>query len=163
MFVRSRSGYSCGIHFFPFRRCSESTTTIQPVKKDDAIINENIRAKEVLLIGAEGFQYRRQAHQGSAVHRMQRSSWTWFCVAPARRRPSASCMNYSKYRYEQQRQAREAKKNQHIVELKEIRLTAVIDTHDFETKLQPRRPLPRRMATKLKVSVRLPNRFGLRR
>ena len=45
-------------------------------------------------------------------------------------------MNYSKYRYEQQRKLREMKKNQRVVELKEIRLSPTIDKHDFETKLR---------------------------
>ncbi len=45
-------------------------------------------------------------------------------------------MNYSKYRYEQQRKLREMKKNQRTVELKEIRLSPTIDKHDFETKLR---------------------------
>ena len=45
-------------------------------------------------------------------------------------------MDYGKYRYEQQRHAREAKKNQKIIEVKEVRLTPVIDTHDFETKVK---------------------------
>jgi translation initiation factor IF-3 len=48
----------------------------------------------------------------------------------------AKLMDYSKYRYAQQRKLREIKKNQHIVELKEIRLSATIDTHDFDTKLK---------------------------
>ena len=45
-------------------------------------------------------------------------------------------MDYSKYRYEQQRKLREMKKNQKVVELKEIRLSPTIDKHDFETKLR---------------------------
>ncbi len=45
-------------------------------------------------------------------------------------------IDYSKYRYEQQRKLREMKKNQRVIELKEIRLSPTIDKHDFETKLR---------------------------
>ena len=44
-------------------------------------------------------------------------------------------MDYGKYRFEQSKREKEARKNQHIVETKEIRLSLNIDTHDFETKL----------------------------
>jgi translation initiation factor IF-3 len=69
-------------------------------------------------------------------------------------------MDYSKFRYEQQRKAREAKKHQKIVEVKEIRMTAVIDTHDFDTKLRNGIKFLSK-GNKLKVSVRLPYRAGL--
>jgi translation initiation factor IF-3 len=68
-------------------------------------------------------------------------------------------MDYSKYRYEQQRKAREAKKHQKVVEVKEIRMTAVIDTHDFETKLRNANKFLEK-GNKLKVTVRLPYRAG---
>ena len=45
-------------------------------------------------------------------------------------------MDYNKFRYEQQRKQREARKNQKVVEIKEIRLSPKIDVHDFETKLR---------------------------
>lgn len=80
------------------------------------------------------------------------------CVAPRSKPPVCKLMNYSKYRYEQQRKAREAKKNQKVVELKEIRMTAVIDKHDFETKLRNGNKFLSK-GNKLKVSIRLPYRF----
>ncbi len=58
------------------------------------------------------------------------------CVAPMAKPPVCRIMNYGKYRYEQQRHEREAKKNQKIVEVKEIRMTPVIDKHDFDTKVK---------------------------
>jgi translation initiation factor IF-3 len=57
-------------------------------------------------------------------------------VSPDSKPMVAKLMDYSKYRYEQQRKLREIKKNQHTVELKEIRLSPTIDKHDFDTKLK---------------------------
>jgi len=157
MFVRLRSGYSVSTFFIP--EVFEIYNNKQPMKKDDAIINENIRAKEVLLIGAEGFQYGVKSIK-EALFIASKEQLDLVLVAPGATPPVCKLMNYSKYRYEQQRQAREAKKKQHIVELKEVRLSAVIDTHDFETKLRHGVRFLQD-GDKVKVSVRLPNRFGL--
>ncbi len=80
------------------------------------------------------------------------------CVAPMAKPPVCRIMNYGKYRYEQQRHEREAKKNQKIVEIKEIRLTPVIDTHDFETKVRNARKFLEK-GDKVLVSVRLRGRM----
>ena len=66
-------------------------------------------------------------------------------------------MDYSKYRYEQQRKEREARKNQKIVEIKEIRLSPKIDVHDFETKLRNGRKFLEK-GDKLKLSIRFRGR-----
>ncbi len=58
------------------------------------------------------------------------------CVAPNAKVPVCRFMDYSKYRYELQRKAREAKKNQKVVTVKEIRMTPVISGNDFDTKLR---------------------------
>ncbi len=56
-------------------------------------------------------------------------------IAPGANPPVCKIMDYGKYRFEQSKREKEARKNQHIVETKEIRLSLNIDTHDFETKL----------------------------
>ena len=56
------------------------------------------------------------------------------CVAPNAPVPVCRLMDYSKYRYEQIKKAKEAKKNQRIIQVKEVRISPTIDTHDFETK-----------------------------
>jgi translation initiation factor IF-3 len=56
-------------------------------------------------------------------------------IAPNAAPPVCKLMDYGKYKFEQQKREKEVRKNQHIVELKEIRLSLNIDTHDFETKL----------------------------
>lgn len=130
----------------------------KPVRKDTTPINEEIRFREVLLIGADGMQYGiKPIREALAIANQE--GLDMVLVAPNAKPPVCKLMDYSKFRYEQQRKAREARKNQHIVELKEIRLTAVIDKHDFETKLRNGIKFLEK-GDKLKVSVRLPYRAG---
>lgn len=68
-------------------------------------------------------------------------------------------MDYSKFRYEQQKKAKEARRHQKIVELKEIRMTAVIEEHDFNTKLNHAQKFLKK-GNKVKATVRLPYRAG---
>lgn len=58
------------------------------------------------------------------------------CVAPKARPAVCKVVDYGKYHFEQQKKAKEAKKKQHVVEIKALRLSPVVDTHDFETKLR---------------------------
>lgn len=58
------------------------------------------------------------------------------CVAPNAPTPVCKILDYGKYRFEKQKAAKEAKKNQSFTEVKPLRLSPVIDTHDFETKLK---------------------------
>ncbi|MBU1144274.1 MAG: translation initiation factor IF-3 [Firmicutes bacterium] len=130
----------------------------KPVKRDDTLINEEIRVREVLLIGADGTQFGVKSTR-EAMYIASQEGLDLVMVAPGAKPPVCKLMDYSKFRYEQQRKAREARKNQKVVELKEIRLTAVIDTHDFETKIRNAIKFLEK-GDKLKVSVRLPYRAG---
>ena len=98
-------------------------------------MNDNIRFKEVLVIGPEGEQLgvmmRREALEKAYDYDMD-----LFCVAPNAQPPVCKIMDYEKYRFEAQKKAREAKKNQHVIEEKPLRLSPVIDIGDFETKLK---------------------------
>ena len=58
------------------------------------------------------------------------------CVAPNAQPPVCKILDYGKYRFEAQKKAKEAKKNQQVTEIKPLRLSPVIDTHDFDTKLK---------------------------
>jgi len=130
----------------------------RPIKKDEVPINEDIRFREVLLIGADGTQYGvKQTREALSIAYDQ--GYDLVLVAPSAKPPVCKLMDYRKYKYEQQRKAREAKKNQHVVDIKEIRLTAVIDTHDYETKLRNGMKFLEK-GDKLKVSVWLPYRAG---
>lgn len=149
-----------GIHFFISQEVLHIIYNInqRPVKKDETPINEEIRFKEVLLIGADGTQFGVKSTR-EALSIAQREGLDLVLVAPNAKPPVCKLMDYRKFRYEQQRKAREAKKNQRVMELKEIRLTAVIDTHDFETKLRNGLKFLEK-GDKLKVSVWLPYRAG---
>ena len=58
------------------------------------------------------------------------------CVAPNAQPPVCKILDYGKYRFEAQKKAKEAKKNQQVTEIKPLRLSPVIDTHDFDTKFK---------------------------
>lgn len=58
------------------------------------------------------------------------------CVAPNAQPPVCKILDYGKYRFEAQKKAREAKKNQQVTEIKGLRLSPVIDTNDFNTKFK---------------------------
>lgn len=78
-------------------------------------------------------------------------------IAPKATPPVCKIIDYGKYRFEQAKREKEAKKNQHIVEIKEIRLSLNIDTHDFNTKLgHAKRFLSE--GDKVKVSIRFRGR-----
>ena len=57
------------------------------------------------------------------------------CISPNAEPPVCKIMDYGKYRFEQAKREKEARKNQKVVEIKEIRMFSTIDTHDFETKV----------------------------
>lgn len=99
------------------------------------MINDEIRVKEVRLIGPGGEQLGikpiREALQIAAD-----ASLDLVNVAPTAKPPVCRIMDYGKFRYEQQKKEKEARKNQKVVELKEVRFSATIDEHDFQTKLR---------------------------
>ena len=78
-------------------------------------------------------------------------------IAPKATPPVCKIMDYGKYRFEQAKREKEAKKNQRIVEIKEIRLSLNIDTHDFETKLNHAKKFIAG-GDKVKVSIRFRGR-----
>lgn len=105
------------------------------VISNEHLINEEIRAKEVRLIGSNGEQLGikpiREALQIAADANLDLVN-----VAPAAKPPVCRIMDYGKYRYEMQKKEKEARKNQKVVDIKEVRFSATIDEHDFQTKLR---------------------------
>ena len=81
------------------------------------------------------------------------SGFDLVCVAPNAKTPVCRFMDYSKYRYEQQKRAREAKKNQTVISVKEVWITPVIGGNDFETKLKQGRKFLKE-GSKLKVTLK---------
>ncbi|MEI7027233.1 translation initiation factor IF-3 [Paenibacillus sp. y28] len=99
------------------------------------MINEEIRAKEVRLVGSDGEQIGIKSIR-DALQMAADSGLDLVNVAPTAKPPVCRIMDYGKYRYELQKKEKEARKNQKIVELKEVRFSATIDEHDFQTKLR---------------------------
>ena len=104
----------------------------------DDLVNENIRFKEIMVIGPNGEQLGTMMRR-EALEKAYDMDLDLFCVAPNAVPPVCKILDYGKYRFEQQKKAKEAKKNQHVTEVKPLRLSPVIDTHDFDTKLKQAR------------------------
>ncbi|MGI6182031.1 MAG: translation initiation factor IF-3 [Agathobaculum sp.] len=119
-------------------------------------INEEIRDKEVRLIAADGEQLGivsiQQAQQIAVEKGMDLVK-----IAPQAKPPVCKIMDYGKFRFEQAKREKEARKNQRIVEIKEIRLTPNIDIGDLNTKVKNACKFLKG-GDKVKVSVRFRGR-----
>jgi translation initiation factor IF-3 len=100
---------------------------------DTVRINEKIRADSVRLIGADGEQVGVIGLR-QALEYADRLNLDLVEVAPMANPPVVKVMDYGKYRYEQEQKAKEARKRQTTISIKEIKLRPKIDDHDFETK-----------------------------
>ena len=119
-------------------------------------INEQIRDGEVRLIGEDGSQLGIVSLR-EAMDLANERELDLVKIAPMAVPPVCKIMNYSKYRFEQAKREKEAKKNQKVVEVKEIRLSLNIDTHDFNTKLNHAKRFIG-AGNKIKVSIRFRGR-----
>ena len=104
-------------------------------KKNDADINEEIRARELRVIGAEQEQLG-IISKHEALDLATKANLDLVLIAPTANPPVAKIMDYGKFRFEQQKKVKESKKNQKVITMKEVRLSPTIDAHDFETKLR---------------------------
>ena len=119
-------------------------------------INEDIRDKEVRLIGDDGEQLgimNTEAAMDIAVEK----DLDLVKIAPGSNPPVCKIMDYGKYRFEQSKRDKEAKKNQHIVEVKEIRMSPGIGDNDFNVKLRNGQKFLRE-GDRLKVTIRFRGR-----
>jgi translation initiation factor IF-3 len=98
-------------------------------------INEEIRDREVRLIGADGAQLGVMSAREAQV-RADEAGLDLVKISPTAKPPVCKLMDYGKYRFEQAKREKEAKKNQHVVEIKEVRMSPGIDIGDFNTKLR---------------------------
>ncbi len=94
------------------------------------MVNETIRAREVRLIGVNGDQLGVKS-KAEAIQIAEEANLDVVVVSPKAKPPVAKIMDYGKYRFEQQKKKREARKKQKTVSIKEIRLSPTIDTNDF--------------------------------
>ena len=98
-------------------------------------INEEITDREVRLIGSEGEQLGIMSSE-AALKIAVEHDLDLVKIAPGSNPPVCRIMDYGKYRFEQTKKEKEAKKNQRVIEIKEIRMSPGIDTNDFNTKLK---------------------------
>ncbi len=123
------------------------------------MINESIRAKEVRVIDTDGSQLGilplKDALMAAAEKNLDLVN-----ISPNAVPPVCKIMDFGKYRFEQAKREKEARKNQKVVEVKEVRLGLSIDTHDFETKGKNAIKFLK-SGDKVKVSIRFRGReFG---
>ena len=97
-------------------------------------INEEIKAKEVRLIGADGTQLGVMSVK-DALSKAEDSNLDLVEISPQAVPPVCKIMDYGKYRFEQAKREKETKKNQKIVNIKEVKMSPSIDVHDFNTKV----------------------------
>ena len=104
------------------------------ISKKDLLINDEIREKEVRVIGADGEQLGVMS-SADALKKAEEADLDLVLIAPQGNPPVCRIMNYGKYRFEQAKREKEARKNQKQAELKEIQMSLNIDTNDFNTKV----------------------------
>lgn len=106
-----------------------------PNNVNDDLVNEKIRFKEVLVIDSDGSQLGIKMRR-EALEIAYNQNLDLLCVAPNAKPPVCKVLDYGRHRFEQQKKAKEAKKKQHVTEIKPLRLSPVIDKHDFDTKMR---------------------------
>ncbi|HIX70201.1 MULTISPECIES: translation initiation factor IF-3 [Enterococcus] len=122
----------------------------------DMMVNDGIRARELRLIDQNGEQLGVKS-KAEALAIAERSNLDVVLVAPNAKPPVARIMDYGKYRFEQQKKDREARKKQKVINIKEVRLSPTIDVNDFNTKLKNARKFLEK-GDKVKASIRFKGR-----
>ena len=122
----------------------------------ELMINEQIRDKEVRLIGENGEQLGIMSSR-EAMQLAREAELDLVKIAPTAKPPVCKIIDYGKYRYEQARKEKEAKKKQKVIEIKEVRLSPNIDTNDLNTKTSAARKFLEK-GDKVKVTLRFRGR-----
>ena len=155
-FRRENQGCDAGSFLPAFIHHFESVWRCLPIATKELQINEQIRDSEVRLIGSDGEQLgvvpTREAQRLADEKELDLVK-----IAPTATPPVCRIMDYGKYRFEQSKREKEARKNQHIVELKEVRLSLNIDVADFNTKAKHALRFLQE-GNKVKVSIRFRGR-----
>lgn len=135
---------------------NNSNKNISKKESNGDLVNENIRFQEVLVIGPNGEQLGTM-NRFAAQKKADEYGLDLYCVAPKATPPVCKIINYGKFRFEAQKKAKEAKKKQHTIEIKEIQLTPQIGLHDLETKAKAAKKFLED-GNKVKVGVRFKGR-----
>ncbi len=99
------------------------------------MINDEIQEKEIRLIGSDGEQMGLMS-SAEAQKIADEQDLDLVMISPNAKPPVCKIMDYGKYRFEQNKKVKEAKKNQHVMDVKEIRMSPGIGENDFNTKLK---------------------------
>jgi translation initiation factor IF-3 len=131
---------------------------MQPVapSKGGPRVNEDITARTVFLIGAEGEKLG-EIGTAEALAIAEEKGFDLVEVAPDAKPPVVKMMDYGKYKYEQQKKAAEARKHQKVIEIKEIKMRPNIDDHDYDVKMRAMRRFFEE-GDKVKVTLRFRGR-----
>lgn len=119
-------------------------------------INEDIRDREVRVVTDGGEQLGIMSAK-EALRKAEERNLDLVKISPNAKPPVCKIMDYGKYRFEQSKREKENRKNQRVIEIKEIRLSLNIDTHDFETKVNHAHKFLK-AGNKVKVSIRFRGR-----
>lgn len=122
----------------------------------ELMINEQIRDKEILLIGEHGEKLGIMSAR-EAFKLAQEAELDLVKIAPTAKPPVCKIIDYGKYRYELLRKEKEAKKKQKVIEIKEVRLSPNIDTNDLNTKTSAARKFLEK-GNKVKITLRFRGR-----
>ena len=126
--------FACGIfctHFVFFRRCTTISTKDLP-------INDDIKCKEVRVVGATGEQLGIMELNQAKEYAYSRDL-DLVLIAPTATPPVCRAMDYGKFCFKRDKKEKEARKKQQIVKVKEVQLSCRIDVHDFETRVNQAR------------------------
>ena len=104
-------------------------------QSNDTLINDQIKADKLLLIGNDGTRYENISAK-EALKIAESADLDLVMVSPNANPPVCKLMNYGKYKFEQTKKLKEQKKNQKTINVKEIQLSLGIDKHDFDTKIR---------------------------
>lgn len=126
------------------------------ISYQDLMINDEIRDREVRLIDEDGGQLG-VVELATAQRIAEERSLDLVKIAPQGNPPVCKIMDYGKYRFEQTKREKELRKNQKIIELKEVRLSATIDQRDLEVKAKSCKKFLQN-GDKVKVSIRFRGR-----
>lgn len=135
------------VNFFEVWRCEAIS---------GLMINEQIRDREVRLIGPDGEQLGIMSAK-EAMFKAQEAGLDLVKIAPTAKPPVCKIIDYGKYRYELARKEKDAKKKQKTIEVKEVRLSPNIDTNDLNTKVNAARKFLSK-GNRVKVTLRFRGR-----
>ena len=124
--------------------------------RDDLFINERIRDREVRVISASGEQLGIMSSR-DALKLAEEANLDLVKISPNAKPPVCKIIDYGKYKYEKTRREKDAKRKQHTVEIKEIRLSPNIDTNDLATKVNAARKFLTK-GNRVKITLRFRGR-----